>query len=106
MRAYLRRGFKVYPVNPEEETIEGLKAYRSILDIQEKIDRATLYVSPKVGLKVIEEIAQKGVNELYFNPGSESDELMGKARKLGLNPILACSILEIGLDPVIDIPSV
>ncbi len=62
-------------------------------------------MSPKVGLKVIEEIAQKGVNELYFNPGSESHELVEKAHKLGLNPILACSILEIGLDPVIDIPS-
>jgi len=106
VRAYLHRGYKVYPVNPKEETIEGLKAYRSILDIQEKIDRATLYVPPKVGLKIIEEIAQKDVKELYFNPGSESDELVKKAHELGLNPVLACSILEIGLDPVIDIPSV
>jgi predicted CoA-binding protein len=105
VRAYLLNGFKVYPVNPREETIEGLKAYRSILEIPEEVDRATLYVPPKVGLKVIEEIAEKGVKELYFNPGSESDELVEKARKLGLNPILACSILAVGLDPEIDIPS-
>ena len=106
VRAYLLNDFKVYPVNPKEETIEGLKAYRSILEIPEEVDRATLYVPPKVGLKVIEEIAEKGVKELYFNPGSESDELVEKARKLGLNPILACSILAVGLDPEIDIPSV
>ena len=106
VRAYLLNGFRVYPVNPKEETIEGLKAYRSILEIPEEVDRATLYVPPNVGLKVIEEIAEKGVKELYFNPGSESDELVEKARKLGLNPILACSILAVGLDPEIDIPSV
>ena len=106
VRAYLLNDFKVYPVNPKEETIEGLKAYRSILEIPEEVDRATLYVPPKVGLKVIEEIAEKGVKELYFNPGSESDELVEKARKLGLNPILACSILAVGLDPELDIPSV
>ncbi len=105
VRAYLLNGFQVYPVNPKEETIEGLKAYRSILDIPEEVDRATLYVPPKVGLKVIDEIAQKGVKELYVNPGAESDELVDKARKLGLNPILACSIMAVGLDPEVDIPS-
>jgi len=102
VRAYLRSGFKVYPVNPKEETIEGLKSYRSILDIQTEVERASLYVPPKVGLKIIEEIARKGVKELYVNPGAESDELVNKARKLGLNPILTCSILAVGLDPMKD----
>jgi predicted CoA-binding protein len=106
VRAYLLKGYKVYPVNPREEAIEGLKAYKSILDIQGEVDRATLYVPPKIGLKVIEEIAKKGVKELYFNPGAESDELVDKARKLGLNPILACSILAVGMDPEIEIPSI
>jgi predicted CoA-binding protein len=106
VRAYLSRGFRVYPVNPKEETVEGLRAYGSILDIEAEIDRATLYVPPKVGLKVIEEIAQKGVKELYINPGAESDELIDKAHKLNLEPILACSILAVGLDPVIGISSV
>jgi len=106
VRAYSLSGFRVYPVNPREETIEGLRAYKSILDIPGEVDRATLYVPPEVGLKVVEEIAEKGAKELYINPGAESDELMDKARKLGLNPILACSILAVGLDPEIDIPSV
>lgn len=106
VRAYLRNGFKVYPVNPKEETVEGLKAYGSILDIQGEVDRATLYVPPEVGLRIIEEIAQKGVKELYINPGAESDELLDRARMLNLKPILACSILAVGLDPLVDIPSV
>ena len=76
-----------------------MKAYKSIIDIPDEIERATLYVPPKVGMKVVEEIAQKGVKEIYFNPGSESDELIEKAKKLGLEPILACSILAVGHKP-------
>ena len=106
VRAYLLNGFKVYPVNPKEETIEGLKAYKSILEIQGEIDRVTLYVPPKVGLNILEEIAEKGVKEVYINPGAESDELVDKSRNLGLDPILACSILAVGLDPELHIPSV
>jgi len=106
VRAYLTEGYRVYPVNPKEDAVEGLKAYKSILDIEDEIDRATLYVPPAVGIKVIEEIARKGVGELYLNPGSESDELVAKARKLGLNPILACSILAMGINPELDIPSI
>ena len=104
IRAYLRSEYKVYPVNPKGGVVEGLEAHKSILDIQAEVERATLYVPPEVGLKVIEQIAPKGVKELYVNPGAESDKLVNKARKLGLNPILACSILAVGLDPVIDIP--
>jgi hypothetical protein len=106
VRAYILTGYKVYPVNPKEDTIEGMKAYKSILDIPDDIDRATLYVPPGVGMKIIQEIAEKGVKELYFNPGSESDELIEKAKNLGLKPILACSILAVGIDPELNIPSV
>jgi len=103
IKAYSIIGYKVYPINPNEDEIEGIKAYKSILDIPDQIDRVTMYVPPKVGLGILEDIAKKGVKELYFNPGSENDEIVGKAKKLGLNPILACSILAIGLNPKEDL---
>ncbi len=103
LRAYLLSGYKVYPVNPKEEIVEGIKSYKSILDIEDNIDRVTLYVPPQVGIKLMDDIAKKGTKELYINPGAESDELVEKAKKLGLNPILACSILAIGMNPDSDI---
>jgi len=99
VRAYLQEGWTVYPVNPKADEIEGLKCYKSILDIPDEIDRATLYVPPQVGIKVLEEIARKGVKELYVNPGADSPELLERARELGLEPIVACSILSIGQQP-------
>jgi predicted CoA-binding protein len=60
---------------------------------------ATFYVQPEVGLQVIEEVAQKGVREVWLNPGAESDALVARARALGLNVIQACSIIGIGDRP-------
>jgi hypothetical protein len=44
-------------------------------------------------------VARKGVPEVWFNPGSESDELIERARALKLQPIVACSIVAIGQNP-------
>ena len=99
VRAYLRQGYEVYPVHPREPEVEGLKAYRSVSDIPAALDRVTVYLPPEAGLRVVEEIAMKGTRELFINPGAESEELLEKARSLGLNPILACSIRDVGLSP-------
>jgi predicted CoA-binding protein len=99
VRAYLRQGWTVYPVNPNEQAIEGLATYARVTDIPGPVDRATLYLQPQVGIAVLADIKQKGVRELFVNPGAESDELVAEAERLGLEPILACSIIDIGERP-------
>jgi uncharacterized protein len=99
VRAYVRRGFTVYPINPRETVIEGLPAYRSVLDVPEAVDRAAMYVSPAVGMKVLEEVARKEVGELFLNPGSESRELLARADELGLYTVQGCAIVDIGESP-------
>ncbi|BCW98193.1 MAG: hypothetical protein KatS3mg024_1020 [Armatimonadota bacterium] len=99
VRAYLRQGFTVYPVNPGAAEVEGLKAYPSVRDLPETPDQATFYVPPEVGLKVIEDVAAVGIRRVWFNPGSESPELLQRAAELGLETVVACSILGVGEDP-------
>jgi len=99
VRAYLKQGYSVYPVNPKEKSIEGLPAFASIRDIPVALDRITVYLPPPVTLSILEDIAEKGAKELFLNPGSESEEVIEKAKSLGLEPILACSILDIGETP-------
>ena len=98
-RAFAQGGWTVYPVNPTAETVEGLPAYKSLMDVPGPIDRISMYVPPAVGLRMIEEIAEKHPGELFLNPGSESEALVEAAKARGLHPIQACSIVNIGLRP-------
>lgn len=99
VRAYIRKGWTVYPVNPTAESIEGLKSYRTILDVPQPIDRVSIYLPSAIGMLAIENIAQVHPTEVFLNPGSESAELIQRAKDLGLNVAVACSIVDIGLSP-------
>jgi len=94
IHAHLRAGYAVFPVNPKEETIEGLKCYKSVVDIPVALDRVSLYLPPAVGIKILDDIARKGCKELWVNPGAESPELIQQAGTLGLNAIFACSFTD------------
>ena len=99
VRAFLQQGYDVFPVHPTEQTIEDLKVFRSVLNIPFPLDKVSLYVPPAIGMKLVEEIARKGCKELWLNPGADSPELHEKAQSLGLNPIIACSIVGVGVNP-------
>lgn len=99
VRAYLQRGYTVYPVNPKEATIEGLPTFKSIADVPGRPNLISVYLPPPVLLKVLPDIAAKGCDELWLNPGTESDEVLALADQLKLNVIQACSIVGIGLSP-------
>ena len=99
VRAHLKEGFTVYPINPKESQVEGLPAFKSIADVPARPNRVSLYVPPPVVLKLLPEIAAKGCDELWLNPGTESEEVLQEAERLGLNVIQACSIVAIGVSP-------
>src|SRR5690606_32903442 len=80
VRAFVDGGWTVYPVNPSAPEIEGIKAYKSLRDIPGPVDRISMYVPPKVGLAMLDDIAATPHSELFFNPGSESPEVLDSAR--------------------------
>lgn len=94
IHAHLRAGYDVYPVNPRESTVEGLTCYKSVRDVPVALNRVSLYLPPPIGIKVLDEIAEKGCQELWVNPGAESPELIERAQALGLNAIFACSFVD------------
>ncbi len=99
LRAFARQGYTVIPVNPNEHEVEGERAYASVLDIPGPIDMATVYVPASAGVRVMEELAKKGVAEVWLNPGADDDEVVARAKALGLNVVQACSIVGIGESP-------
>ncbi len=100
VRAHLKQGYEVFPVHPTESNIEGLSAYTNLAEIPKvHLNRISVYVPPHIGIGLLEEIRDGGADEVWFNPGSESPELLQRASELGLNIIQACSIIDIGESP-------
>jgi acyl-CoA synthetase (NDP forming) len=56
-------GFRgaVYPINPKEKKIQGLRAYPSVLEVKEPIDLAVITVPAKMVPRSIKECVEKGV---------------------------------------------
>jgi len=99
LRAFRNQGYTVVPINPSQTEVEGERAYASVLDYAGTIDEATFYVDPRVGERVLDDVAAKKIGTVWLNPGADGPNVVARARALGLNVIQACSIIGIGDSP-------
>jgi predicted CoA-binding protein len=99
VRAFTAAGDTVVPIHPTATEIEGLRAYRSVVDVPGRIDMATVYLPPDVVMSVLPDLARKAIPEVWLNPGADDDGVIDEARRLGLDPIVACSIMGAGQRP-------
>ncbi len=57
---------KLYPINPNEESILGFKAHKSVLEIKDNIDLAIIAVPPKIVPKVLTECGKKRISSVII----------------------------------------
>lgn len=94
-KALKESGYRVYPVNPRAERIDGDPCYPSLADLPEQPGVVDVVVPPKLGLAVAEEAARVGIARIWFQPGAESAENVARARELGLKTVAdACALVE------------
>ncbi len=75
------KGYHIVPINPKENEIEGDKAYASIDMMDSLPDIVNFVVPPQIAIKVAQKAIDLGITHLWFQPGSESDELEELLRK-------------------------
>lgn len=99
LRAFRNQGYRVIPINPHERLVEGEPAFATVLDFPEPIDAATVYVPPRTGVRIMEQLAEKGIAKVWLNPGADGPAVVQKARTLGLQAMQECSIIAVGESP-------
>jgi predicted CoA-binding protein len=100
LRAHAFKGWDVYPVNPQMEAVEGYRCYASVTDVPaQHLDRITVYLRPELTLAVLNEIAARGCDELWLNPGTHDEAVEAKCAELGLPVVYGCSIVDLGVSP-------
>ena len=78
----LRAGFTgpVYPVNPETLSVQGVRAYKSVLDIPDPVDVAVVTVPAASVAEVLESCRIKGVHGLVIVTGGFADADVARRR--------------------------
>ena len=63
----IEKGFsgEIYPINPNRDTVQGIKAYSSLLDVKDDLDFILVAVPSKLVVSVLEEaVIKKSKNSL------------------------------------------
>lgn len=86
-----KNGYNVFGVNPKLKTFEdGTPIYPSISSIQSPIDMVITVVPPRITEQVVDECIKLQIKHIWFQPGSESESAIEKARKNNIKTTTAC----------------
>jgi len=70
---------EVYPINPNRDTVQGIKAYSSLLDVKEDLDFVLVSVPSKIVVSVLEEaVIKKAKTALIFSSGFSEIGIQGE----------------------------
>ena len=69
------KGYRVFAVNPNRETVDGDPAYSSLADLPEAPSIVNFVVPPHVSLEVLAEARDLGHKLVWMQPGSSSPQV-------------------------------
>jgi len=63
---------------------------------EDDVDTITLYLNPKNQVEYYDYILNLHPKRIIFNPGTENEELMQKAKENNIKPVIACTLVMLG----------
>jgi len=83
--SYLKgQGYRIIPVNPTIQDVNGEKCYPDLTSIPEKVDVVDIFRKPADVLPVVEEAVRIGAKVVWMQEGIVSEEAARRAREAGL----------------------
>jgi uncharacterized protein len=87
----VRVGYRVIPVNPNEQEVLGEKAYASLADVPEPVDLVNVFRRPEYTPPLADEAAAIGAKALWLQSGISNEETATRAEAKGLTVVMdAC----------------
>ena len=91
-------GCNIIPINPKEQKICGIKAYKTLKACNKKIDTVIFIVPPAVTQQVLKDMP-KQIKKVWMQPGSESEKAINYCKDNSIECIHnACIMLKKGYD--------
>lgn len=87
------KGYTVYPVHPEADTINDAPAYRSFGELPEPVGGAIVCVKPEQTEGVVRDAKAAGIERVWLQQGAESPEAVAFCAENGVDAITKECIL-------------
>jgi predicted CoA-binding protein len=81
------RGYKLYPVHPKAETIEGDPAYPSLSALPEEVGGVLVVVPPMQTEQIVKDAAAAGIKRVWLQQGAESEEAIKFCEENGISVV-------------------
>ena len=89
-----RSGYRIIPINPNESSILGEKAYASIEDVPEKIDIVDIFRRSEFVPEIVEQAIRAGAGAIWMQEGVIHEEAAARAQAAGLTVVMDRCILK------------
>ncbi|MEK7432507.1 MAG: CoA-binding protein [Cyanobacteriota bacterium] len=82
------KGYKIYPINPNEKEVLGEKSYSNLKELPEKPDIVDVFRRSETVLEIVDECIELDIKSIWFQLGVINEEAIEKAKKNGINVIV------------------
>ena len=89
-----RKGYRIIPVNPNESSVLGEKAYSALSEVPEKIDVVDVFRRPEFVPEIVEEAVRLKIPALWLQEGVVHQAAAKRAREAGLIVVMDRCILK------------
>jgi uncharacterized protein len=87
-------GYRVIPVNPNEESVLGEKCFPALEEVTESFDAVVIFRRSEFVPEVVESAIRKGAKVVWMQEGVQHEEAARHAREAGLQVVQNRCILK------------
>jgi predicted CoA-binding protein len=93
VRMLKAKGYRITPVHPRAQTIDGLPVTASLAEVARPVHTLTLYVGPERLRSQVQAVLELRPGRVIFNPGAESDALAAGLDQAGIPYTYGCTLV-------------
>jgi predicted CoA-binding protein len=90
----MAHGYRIIPVNPNEESVLGLKCYRNLDEVPEVPEVVVIFRRPEFVAEVVDAAVRKGARVIWMQEGIIHEDAARRAREAGVEVVMDRCILK------------
>jgi predicted CoA-binding protein len=99
LKKYWEMGLIAYPVHPSGGLIVGQPSFKTVLELPPETMSISVITQPFVTEQVVRQAVEKGIRNVWMQPGAESPQAVSYLEANGINVIAdgSCVIVVLGI---------